>query len=352
MEITIKLGSNENTLGPSPKAIEAVRQAALNMNRYPGVEARDLCCKLADALGPGFDADNVIVGNGSADVILSAAQAFLFEGGEVIISHPAFQVYEMATNMYGGQCVFVNARDYRYDLQAMADKITARTRIIFITNPNNPTGLIVSQQAVDSFMKEVPPSVVIVFDEAYHEYVDAEEYPDATRYVREGRNVLITRTFSKVYALAGMRVGYGVARQELVESLLRTQPPFHTSRLSLVAAMASLADQDHVERSRQVNAEGKEYLYRSFEELGLRYLPSQANYVMLFDLEHDVEAINQALLQRGVMVRPTAPFRIPQAIRVTVGTREENERMVEALRQTLEELVRENHKSIGKREFR
>jgi len=338
VEEVIKLGSNENPLGPSPYAIEAVKQATADMHEYPSVEAQDLRRKLATSLGPDIEAENIVVGNGSADVICSVAQSFLSGGGESLISRPAFQMYELATNMYGGQCMFVEATDFKYDLQAMADQISERTRLIFITNPNNPTGLIVCQAEVDAFMERVPPSVVVVFDEAYQEYVDAADYPDTIRYVLEGCNVLITRTFSKVYGLAGVRIGYGIASKTLIELLLRTQPPFHSGRLALIAALAGLDDQEHVETSKQVNAEGKEYLCRSFEAMGMRCLPSQANFIMLTNLKHPVAAIDQALLHRGVIIRPTDPFRIPEAFRVTIGTPKQNQRLVAAFKEVLEEL--------------
>ena len=333
-----KLGSNENPLGPSPKAMAAIKQAAMQMSQYPGVEVYDLRCRLAETLGAGLEADNIIVGNGSADVIMSMAKAFLYGGGEVIISHPAFQMYELATNMYGGTCVFVDCQDYRYDLDAIADQITDQTRMIYLTNPNNPTGQFITQSEVDAFLNRVPPSVVVVFDEAYYEYADAEDFPDAVRYVLEGRNVVMTRTFSKVYGLAGMRVGYGIASKEIIGYLLHTQPPFHSGRLALIAALASLEDQEHVERSQRVNAEGKEYLYSRFGEMGVEYLPSQANFFMLINLKHPVQTINDALLRRGVIIRPTAPFGIPEAFRVTIGTREQNQHVIEAYTDAMEEL--------------
>lgn len=340
MEV-VKLGSNENPLGPSPAAVKAVRQAATEMHRYPGISAHDLRCRLAESLDSGLDADNIIVGNGSADVILSMAKAFLSGGGEVLISHPAFQIYELAASLHGGKPVFVEPTGYGYDLDAMADAINERTRLVFVTNPNNPTGLIVTRPQVEAFMHRVPPSAVVVFDEAYFEYVDEPAYPDAIDYVREGRNVIITRTFSKVYGLAGMRIGYGIARRELITPLIRTQPPFHHGRLSLVAALASLDDRAYVARAQQANAEGRAYLYRSFEALNLRYLPSQTNFVMLIDLPHRAEKINQALLERGVIIRPTDSFGIPEALRVTVGTQSENERLVNALGEVLAKLEQE-----------
>jgi histidinol-phosphate aminotransferase len=247
-------------------------------------------------------------------------------------------MYELATNMYGGQCIFVEADGFRYNLQAMVDHITDQTRLVFVANPNNPTGLIVTQDEADEFMEKIPSSVVVVFDEAYQEYVDAANYPDTIRYVLEGRNVIITRTFSKVYGLAGVRIGYGIANKTLIEYLLHTQPPFHCDRLALVAAMASLEDQEHVKKSQQVNAEGKEYLYRSFEALGVECLPSQANFIMLINLKHPVQSIDQALLSRGIIIRPTDPFDISEALRVTIGTPEENQRLVAEFEEVLEEL--------------
>jgi histidinol-phosphate aminotransferase len=186
-------------------------------------------------------------------------------------------------------------------------------------------------------MERVPPSVLVVFDEAYREYVDAEDYPDSLRYILEGRNVVITRTFSKIYGLAGMRVGYGIASQELVDYLLRAQIPFHSAKLAIAAAMASLDDHDHVSESLRVNAEGREYLCRSFEEMNIEYLPSQANFVLTYNFRRDVEEINQALLRQGVIARPTGSFGLPQALRITIGTRQENEHFVEALKLALAE---------------
>lgn len=343
VEEVIKLGSNENPLGPSPRAIEAVKRVAADIHRYPSVETYDLRCKLAASLGPHIEAEHVLVGNGSADIMRSLAHSLISGGDEVVISKPAFQMYELATNMYGGQCLFVEAKDFRYDLQAMADKITERTRMIFITNPNNPTGLIVSQAEVDAFMERVPPSVLVVFDEAYREYVDASDYPDTIRYLLEGRNVIITRTFSKIYGLAGMRIGYGIASKGLVDYLLRAQIPFHTGTPAIVAALASLDDHEHVAKSKEVNDQGRDYLTRSLGQMGLSILPSQANFILTFDFDKDVEEINQALLRQGVIVRPTDSFRLPQALRITIGTREENERLVQALKQALTEPERVGH---------
>jgi histidinol-phosphate aminotransferase len=210
--------------------------------------------------------------------------------------------------------------------------------MIYLTNPNNPTGLLITQQEVDDFIQQIPPSVLVVFDEAYCEYVDSMDYPKTLQYIGEGYNVVVTRTFSKVYGLAGMRVGYGLASKEIIDYLLHTQPPFHSGKMALLAALASLEDPDHVETSQKTNAAGKAYLYRSFREMGIEYLPSQANYIMLINLPYPVNAINQALLRRGIIIRPTASFGIPEALRITIGTPEQNQRLVKAFKMVLAEL--------------
>ena len=339
LETVVDLGSNKNPLGPSPLAIEAVKRATTDMHYYPGVAVGQLRRKLAESIGPNFDEDNIIIGNGSCDVLRMAAEAFLYGGGESIMRRNAFPMYAAVTKMYGGGCVFIETnKDYTFDLLSMAERITDRTRLVFLSNPNNPTGMIITQQELDEFMERVPPSVVVVLDHAFQEYVEAEEYPDVAKYILEGRNVIVTRTFSKVYGLAGLRIGYGIARKELVEYLRRAQLPFHSSSVALMGAMASLDDVEHVELSRKVNAEGKKYLYQKFEDLALAYVPTQANFILLVSFKHDTKMIRQALLRQGVFVLPAHPYNLPQAIRITIGKPGENERLVEALRQALEEL--------------
>ena len=337
----IKLGSNENPLGPSPNAVEAIRAASSDLHQYPGVELQDLRLALARSIGPEFGIGNIIIGNGSANVILSLAHAYLHDGGEVVISHPAFQMYALATTMYGGTPVFVDADGYRCDLQAMAKAINERTRMVYITNPNNPTGLLITGEEIEAFMAQVPPWVVVVFDEAYAEFADTDVFPSVWHHILAGRNVIVTRTFSKIFGLAGLRVGYGVGREELIEHLVRTQPPFHTGRLTLAATLAALADQEHVDRTYRLTVEGREYYAQQFDDMGLHYLPSQANFIMLVDLPHDVEDINRAMLQRGIIIRPTAPFGLPQGLRITIGTPEQNRRVIAALREVLAELDRQ-----------
>jgi histidinol-phosphate aminotransferase len=341
LENIIDLGSNENPLGPSPLAMEAVNRAATNMHRYSSISvvAEQLRFKLAASIGPGFSKDNIILGNGSVDVLRMAAEVFLHEGGEVLIRRNAFPLYELVTRRYGGECVFMETRaDYTFDLLSVAESISDQTRLIFLTNPDNPSGMIFTQQELDEFVGRVPPSVLVVLDHAYQEYAEAEGFPDVTKYVLDGRNVLVTRTFSKIYGLAGLRIGYGIARQEIIEYMSRSRVPFYTGTAAPTGAIAALDDVEHVKSSRNVNAEGKKYLYQKFDELDLSYLPSQSYFILLVDFKHDTNAVAEAMLRRGVIVRPCHPFHLPQAIRVTVGKPEDNERLVEALRQTLEEL--------------
>jgi len=337
LETVVNLGSNENPLGPSPLAIEAIKQAATDMHCYPSVAVSQLRCKLAESIGPNFDEDNIIIGNGSCHVLRMVAEAFLYGGGESIMRRNAFPMYAAVTKMYGGGCVFIETnKDYTFDLLSIVERITERTRLVFLSNPNNPTGTIFTQQELDEFMERVSSSVVVILDHAYQEYVEAEEYPEVAKYILDGHNVIVTRTFSKIYGLAGLRIGYGIARKDIVEYLSRAQLPFHSSSVALMGAMASLDDAEHVKLSRKVNAEGKKYLYQKFEDLGFAYVPTQANFILLVGFKHDTKAISQALLRRGVIVCPAHPFNMPQAIRITVGKPEENERLVEALKEVLD----------------
>jgi histidinol-phosphate aminotransferase len=335
----IKLGSNECLYGPSPRAIEAIRKMALQAHYYPGVEAHDLREQLAAQLGHDFTAENIIIGNGSADVLRAIAQTFVFDRVESIIQMPAFQMYEILTDMYGGRPVVLRQTDsYEYDLDEMCAHVTPKTRLLFFNNPNNPTGLYVRHAALTALLDRLPPHVIVVLDEAYADFAEASDFPNALEYVRDGRNVIATRTFSKLYGLAGLRVGYGIARPDLIDALLRTQTAFHVGTLPLLAAAAALTDHDHVRRALEVNHDGKAYLYREFEALGLEYLPTEANFIMLVNLPFPVTAIERVMHTHGVILRPCEPFGLPDALRITIAPPEINERMIHALRETLAEL--------------
>lgn len=341
LERIVKLASNENPYGPSPLAEEAIRQALGDAHRYPGTCENELCVKLAEGIGPEFDEHNIIVANGSCDILRMLCLAFLHDGGESIISPSTFPMYTIYTEMFGGDLVLVEARDYAYDLPAMAEKIGDRTRLIFVCNPNNPTGTVLTQQQVDDFMARVPEHAVVLFDEAYYDYVEDGRYADTRKYIREGRNVIVTRTFSKIHGLAGLRVGYGIAKKEMIEYLQHARSPFHVGSVNLIGAAASLHDVEHIEKSKARNAAQKRYLYEQFDKLNLGYIPTETNFILLPELKYDEKTISEALLRRGVIVRPAGAFGVPGAVRVTIGTREENERLVWALEQALHELAGE-----------
>lgn len=332
----IKMASNENPLGPSPEAVDAIQRSAERVYLYP--DGNQYYLKKHIAQHVGVAADNIIVGNGSDEVIKFLAEVFIAEGDQAVMAAPTFSEYDFAVNLMGGESIFVPLDNFRHDLEAMADRITERTRLVFICNPNNPTGTIVTEHEVDSFMAKVPDDVIVVFDEAYYEYVAHPTYPNSLKYLEAGKNnVIILRTFSKIYGLAGLRVGYGIASKELLNLLNRAREPFNVNSLAQVAAMAALHDQLHVEKSQKLNEEGKEYLYSTFKEMGLKYVPTEANFILV-DVKVDSKRLFKAMLQHGVIVRTGDIFGLPTFIRVTVGTRRQNQIFIETLQKVLAEL--------------
>lgn len=336
----IKQASNENALGPSPLAVKAIQETLLNIHRYPPVADDELRAKLARVLTNGdLSAECFITGNGSCDVLCMITRAFICEkGDEAIICPPTFELYQIVVKICGGNCVFVNLKDdFTYDLSRVLGSITDRTRLIFLCNPNNPTGTVLDPAELDGFLAEVPPCVLVVIDEAYREYVDPELLPDTLAYIREGRNVVSVRTFSKVYGLAGLRIGYGIAYEELAQYIRRLRVPFHINAVSLRGAIAALDDQEHVERSVQHNRVEREFLYAGLDELELSYARSQANFILVRP-GYDPQLIYERLLEKGVIIRPMAAFGAPDCFRVTVGTRAENERFLQALGEVMSAL--------------
>jgi histidinol-phosphate aminotransferase len=335
----LKLGSNENALGPSPLAIAALRDVLADVHRYPGIAEYDLRHKLVTYYRNGLAEQHFIVGSGATDVLRVIAQAFLFEGGESVTCRVTFPLYALLTTMYGGRAIRVDPRpDYHFDLPAMADAVTAQTRIVWLCSPNNPTGFVLSQREVDEFMERLPEHVVVVFDEAYHDYVTDLDYADSLRYVRQGRNVIVVRSFSKSAGLANLRVGYGIAHPELIEYLMHAVLPFNTGALPMVAAAASLDDHTFRRRSRELVQRERAFLYARMWELGLTCLPSQGNFLLVIDPPLGAPVLVDALLQQGVIVRPMAGFGLPNAFRVTVGQREQNEQFLATLRTVLAEV--------------
>ncbi|MBN1582318.1 MAG: histidinol-phosphate transaminase [Anaerolineae bacterium] len=327
-----KLCSNENPLGPSPMALAALSAALAETHRYPGIAESELREKLAAYHGNGLTERHFLVGNGATDVLRTIAQAFIFDGGESVTSSVAFPMYRLLTTMFGGKSVQVAPRpDYHLDLAAMAEAVTAETRIVWLCSPNNPTGFVLSQSETDEFMERLPEHVVVVFDEAYRDFVTDPYCADSIRYVLQGRNVVVVHSFSKSGGLANLRIGYGIASPDLIEYLLHTVMPFGTGALSAIAAAASLEDQTFRRRCRDMVWQERTFLHARLTEMGLTCLESQANFVLILDPPMGVSFVVDALLHQGIIVRPMAGFGLPNAFRVTVGTREENEHFLDAL---------------------
>jgi histidinol-phosphate aminotransferase len=329
----IKLASNENVLGPSPAAIEAMREAAADVWLYPD----DTCYNLKNALGDFWEIapEHFVIGNGSDEIIHFLALALLDRDDEVIYAHPSFVQYKAAAMLADCKHHAVPLTgDMRHDLTAMRAQVNEKTKLIFVSNPNNPTGTIVTEREFAELMSGLPPRVVIVLDQAYYEYVEDSDTPPGLQYVRDGHNVVLLHTFSKAYALAGLRVGYGIARPDLIGYLQQVRGPFNVNTLAQAAAIASLQDEEQVSRARTANGAGKRQLYAALDEMGLKYVPTQANFLLL-DSGRPARVVFQELLKRGVIVRTGDPFGLPTWLRVTIGTHAMNERFISALREVL-----------------
>lgn len=331
----IKLASNESPIGPSPLALEAMRDALADVRLYPD----NACYELRRALSEHLEQPphRIFVGRGSDEIIHMTGLAFLNPGDEVIYATPPFALYPQTAQVMDAREVAVPLREFVHDLDAMAAAVTPQTKLVFIANPHNPSGTMVSDERLQKFLDAVPEHVVVAIDEAYHEYVERPDYPVSLRWVDEGRNVIVYRTFSKIYALAGLRVGYGVVPDHLHQAMGQVRPPFNVSSLGQVAALASLRDPDQVSRGIAANRAGKSYLTGELDRLGLGYVPSQANFVLV-DLGRDCRKCFDALLRRGVIVRTGDIFGLPTMVRVTVGTREENRAFIDALTSVIEEV--------------
>ncbi len=328
-EEIVKLASNENPLGPSPRAVAAMQEALTAANFYPdggGFHVRDA---LAEKLG--VPRDHLILGNGSNEIIEFIGHAFLRPGVEAATSENAFVAYKLLTALFGATLVEVPDRDHCFDLEALRGAINERTRIVFIANPNNPTGTLVRQEAIDRFMECVPDGVVVVFDEAYFEYLD--DAPDTLKFVRQGRPVVVLRTFSKIHGLANLRLGYGIAAPELIKVLQKTREPFNVNGVVQAGAIASLADEAHQAETKRVTDEGRAFFESEFAALGLRYVPSVANFVLVH--VGDGREVFQRILRRGVIVRALKGYKLPEWIRVSVGTMDQNRQCIAALREVL-----------------
>lgn len=326
----IKLASNENPLGPSPLAVAAAQNFLPSLHRYPDGGGHYLRQKLSARLG--VEMDKIVIGQGSCELIDLFARVLLDAGDEAITCAGSFPLYYSAVRATGADLVAVPLRDYTFDLDALAAAVSPRTRLIFLANPNNPTGTCFTADAFNAFLARVPENVVVVLDEAYYEYVTLQNYSRSLDLVRAGKNLVVLRTFSKAYGLAGMRIGYGIGPEDLLAQLNKVRAPFNTTSLGQVAALAALDDAHHVARSVEMNRAGLEQLAGGLTRLGVKFVPSVANFVFV-ELGLDAQARASALLQLGVIVRPLAWMGFPNAVRVTVGSREENEKFLQALAQ-------------------
>ncbi len=327
----IKLASNENPLGPSPLARTAMRKAIADVNLYPDGNAFYLKQKLAAKLG--VAPANLIPGNGSNEVIELIGHALLAPGAEVVVSQYCFAVYPIVTALFGAKLITVPAKNYGHDLDAMLAAITPNTRVVFVANPNNPTGTTAGREDLARFVNAVPPNVLVALDEAYVEFLN--EPLDLLPDIRNGSkpNLILMRTFSKIYGLAGLRIGYGVGHPDFIAALEKIRQPFNINSIAQAGALAALDDTKHVEKTRKINSRGLKLYARTFRKLGLEFIPSSANFILV--RVGDGQGVFAGLQKLGVIVRPMAGYQLPEWIRISIGTTKENQRCVEALKTVL-----------------
>ncbi|MEH6556231.1 MAG: histidinol-phosphate transaminase [Oceanicoccus sp.] len=332
LESIVKLASNENPLGPSKKALAAVALAAAELSRYPDSNGFELKRDLAEKLSVG--ASQITLGNGSNDVLDLVARAYLEPGKSAVYSQHAFVVYPLAVQSCGARSIVVKARDWGHDLNAMADAIDNDTAVVFIANPNNPTGTAIDEAGIVDFLDKVPANVIVVLDEAYFEYAAGTELPDGVSLLSHYPNLVVTRTFSKAYGLAGLRVGYAVASEQITDVLNRVRAPFNVSSLGLAAAQAVLADDDYLKRGIEINRQGMEQLTMGFDALGLSYIPSRGNFLAV-EFSTNTGVLYDQLLNEGVIVRPVGVYEMPNHLRVSIGLDSENDVLLNALKKLL-----------------
>ncbi len=329
----LKMASNENALGPSPKALKALRGALSKVHRYPDGGCFYLRKKLAAFLK--VSSESLIFGNGSDELLVMAVRSLVGPGDEVIIADPTFLIYEIASQVENGSVIKVPMRDFRYDLDAMRNRISAKTKLIFIANPDNPVGTYIKEKSLSRFLSVVPKSVVVVLDEAYYEFAkDAPGYPDSIRLLASHENLVVTRTFSKAYGLSGLRVGYGVMSPQLAETFNKVREPFNVNLLAQEAALAALDDKSHLKKTLAMIKEGRGFLVRELAKMGVSTVDTVTNFI-LADLKTDAKPVYESLLKKGVIIRPMTAWGLGHFIRVTIGKKEENQRFIQALKKAI-----------------
>ncbi len=330
LKSVVKLASNENPFGPSPRVMKAIMKSAQEINRYPDGG----CFYLRDALAKKLDVkkDQLIFGNGSDEVIIMALRAFVEPGDEVVVSHPSFAVYAIGSKIIGADLKVIPMRNFKHDLDAMAKAVTQKAKVIFIDNPGNPSGGFVTAQELRAFLKSVPKNVVVFLDEAYYEYaLSQKDYPQTIGWLKEYPNLIIARTFSKMYGLAGLRVGYAVATAEVIQILNCVREPFNVNSIAQDAALACLNDKAYYVKALKIVETQRKYLYQELAQLGLRIVPSATNF-MLVDVDRKGKDVSDGLLRKGVIVRDMTAWGLETFIRITIGLPEENERFIKALK--------------------
>jgi len=328
----IKLASNENPLGPSPKALAALKKAAKEINRYPDAQSFYLKKKLAKSLG--VEPGNLVLGNGSDELIDIIIKTFVEPEEAIVTSEATFLEYGIIAQVNGRRVKKAPLSYFKYDLGAIVKLLDAKTKLVFIANPNNPTGTYVNRKEVDEFLKKVPDNTVVVFDEAYDTFIDVNDYPDTLKYLKARKNIIILKTFSKAYGLAGVRIGYAITNAELASYMERVRQPFNVNSLAQAAASAALEDKKFLVKTRKAVLEGKKFLYAEFSKMGLGYVPSVANFILL-DSGRDGVEIFKTMLRFGVIVRDMQQYGLKNYIRVTIGTKKENERLIRVLKKIL-----------------
>jgi histidinol-phosphate aminotransferase len=331
----IKLSSNENPLGASPLAKEAINQYVHELNRYPDADTT----KLREAISIHYEVEpnQIIVGNGGDEIITLISETFLEEGDEIIVPTPTFSEYEFGGHLMGANVVNVTLDDrFEYDFSAILKSITDKTKLIYLCSPNNPTGTYIKKTELDGFLRELPDRVIVVLDGAYSQYATSSDYTNGLEYVKAGLPLIVIQTFSKIYGLAGIRVGYGISSKEIVQSIHKVREPFNVNMLAQVAAEAAIRDVRHVENSLNANQEGKAILYEAFQSLGLNYIESMANFILV-DVGVNASIVFERLLEKGIIVRNGNVWGLPNHLRITVGTKSEIDALIGALKDILEQ---------------
>jgi len=327
-----KLASNENPLGPSPLAIEAIKKSLEEGHLYPDNSCYQLRERIARHLK--VSPKNLCIGNGTTELILLIGITFLNPGETFIMSESSFIMGKLVAQVMDSKLIEVPLKDYRHDFDTILRTITSDTKIVYLDNPMNPIGTMMTKSEVSKFMEKIPQDIIVVFDEAYYEYVNKESFPNSLKFIEEGRNVIVLRTFSKLYGLAGFRVGYCVASEDFIDAIRRVSPPFSVNRFAQIGAAAALKDKEHIKKTKEINESGKRFLYEHFEKMSVFYIPSETNFVT-FDVKTEAKKVSEEFQKKGVIVRPLTMYGKSTFLRVTTGTQEQNKRFVEAFKQIL-----------------